>query len=335
VSNIENKDFISLSVADYIPSVVQRLLKRIDAEEFSQIALYGFSDNMKWLFTLLRERKVDAILCDWRNEFIEYDCGGKDLVSVDSLNDNPNTLVVICVEEIQEMKGAIRYLIDNKMSKMPVIYDRSEDHSPYHQEQPYKGIAERARSRAISMIAEAQLFDLIQFIGLTKDVDGDVVEYGSLHGGSGAIISEAVKHFGEKPVWLFDSFAGIPKSRYGLDHRWAGSFSNNSFSEVKSAFKDMDNVTVVNGNICETYDTVKNDISFGYLASDTLETGELLLNFMWPKLSLGGIIAICDYGSYPNCVPLTVMTDKFFEDKPDAFIFHPTRVGIFIMKREK
>lgn len=331
----ETKEFIPLEVEDYVPSVVRRLLKRIQSEKFSNIALYGFSDNMKWLFTLLRQRGVDATLCDWRDEFIKYDCGGKNLVSIDTLGDSPETLVVICVEEIHAAKGAIRYLIDNKLNNMPVIYDRSEDHSPYHQEQPYKGIAERARSRAISMISDAQLFDLIQFIDLTKNVEGDVVEFGSLHGGSGAILAEAVKHFGEKPVWLFDSFAGIPKSRYGLDHFWDGTFSNNSYSEVKAAFSDMDNVRVINGNICETHHEVKNPISFGYLASDTLETGEILLNFMWPKLSPGGIIAICDYGSYPNCLPLTVMTDKFFEDKPDAFIYHPARIGIFIMKREK
>jgi len=251
------------------------------------------------------------------------------------LNNDPDTLLVLCAEEIHEMKAAMWYLIENKLSDMPVIYDRTDKHEMFTQEQPYKGIAERARARAVSMISNDQLFDLIQFIRNTAHVEGDVVEYGSLHGGSGAVLVEAVKYYGHKNVWLFDSFSGIPKSRYGLDHRWNGAFSNNSFAEVKAAFSDCDNVKVVNGNICDTYDTVNNSISFGYLASDTLESGELLLNFMWPKLSPGGIIAVCDYGSYPNCVPLTVMVDKFFEDKTDAFIYYPANFGIFIMKREK
>ena len=47
------------------------------------------------------------------------------------------------------------------------------------------------------------------------------------------------------------------------------------------------------------------------MASDTYESGELLLNFMWPKLSKGGIICVCDYGSYPNALPLTVYVDNF------------------------
>ena len=326
-------EFTPIQLADYLPPVVRRLMQRIHSENPAKVALYGFGDNMKWLYRLLRENGRDAVLCDWRTKFIAYDCGGKNLVSVDSLNDDPATLLVVCVEEIHEMKAAMRYLIDRQYNKMPAIYDRSEPHNPFRQEEPFKGIADRARARAVSMISDDQLFDLIQFIRATAHVDGDVVEYGSLHGGSGAILVEAVNHYGKKPVWLFDSFAGIPKSRYGLDHRWNGAFSNNSYQQVRDAFSDCAHVTVVQGNICDTYAAIKNPISFGYLASDTLESGELLLNYMWPKLSKGGIIAVCDYGSYPNCVPLTVMVDKFFEDKKDAFIFYPARYGIFVMKR--
>ncbi|HEY8164592.1 MAG TPA: TylF/MycF/NovP-related O-methyltransferase [Gemmatimonadaceae bacterium] len=327
----EKKEFVPPELADYIPAVVKRLMRRIDSEPSAKVALYGFSDNMKWLYRLLKESGRDPILCDWRPKYIAYDCGGKNLVSVDSLRDD-GTLLVVCVEEIHDMKASMRYLIDKQFNRMPVIYDRSEPHDPFHQEEPFRGIAQRARARARSMISDGQLFDLIQFIRATANVPGDVVEYGSLHGGSGAILVEAVNHYGKKLVWLFDSFAGIPKSKYGLDHRWDGSFSNNSYHEVRDAFSDCDNVRVVKGNITETFDSVKNPISFGYVASDTLESGELLLNFMWPKLSPGGIIAVCDYGSYPNCVPLTVMTDKFLEDKPNAFVFHTAHVGIFFMK---
>jgi hypothetical protein len=254
-------------------------------------------------------------------------------VPVDSLNDDPDTLLVICVEEINDMKSAIRHLLDKGLIRMKAIYDRSEPHSPFNQEQPFKGIADRARNRARSMISDAQLFDLIQFIRMTAEVPGDVVEYGSLHGGSGAVLAEALNHYGKKPLYLLDTFGGIPESRFGLDHRWNGAFSNNSYQEVKTAFADLDNVTVVRGNILDTYDVTSNPLSFGYLASDTLESGELLLNYMWPKLSRGGILAVCDYGSYPNCLPLTVACDRFFENKNDAVIYYPDNYGIFALKR--
>jgi hypothetical protein len=328
-----NLEHTPLKNIDYVSDVVIRTIGKIHSEEYSKLVLYGFCDNMKWLYRLLQEDGIKPILCDWREKYIDYDCGGAQLSHVSTLKDDENTLLVICLEEIQSLKQAMRYLFENDLNNIRVIYDRLDLHSPFHQEEPYKGINERARDRAVSMITDAQLFDLIQFIRLTNNVDGDVVEFGSLYGGSGAIIVEAVKHYGEKPVWLFDSFDGIPKSKYGLDHHWNGSFSDNSYKEVKDAFADCNNVKVIKGNICETYKQVTNNISFGYLASDTLESGELLLNFMWPKLSKGGIIAICDYGSYPNAIPLTMYTDKFLEDKDDAFIFHAGVMGIFIIKK--
>lgn len=320
--------------ASYISPVVGRYMHRISASPFKKIALLGFSENMRMIFRLLKEEGQEPVLCDWREEFIGYDCGGKEVVSVDTLYKTTDILIVICVEDITLMKDAMSYLFNSNLNTIPTIYDRGEIHDPYHQEEPFISIRERARNRAISMISEPQLFDLLQFIRNTSNIEGDVVEYGSLYGGSGAVIVEAVNYYcKQKKVWLFDSFDGIPDSKYGLDYHWNGSFSDNSYSAVRDAFKDCSNVNVVQGNIIDTHNQVPGKISFGYLASDTIESGEILLNFMWPRLSPGGIIAICDYGSFPNAIPLTMYCDKFFEDKKDAFIFHPTKVGLFVIKR--
>ena len=87
----KGEEYIPIEMPDYIPKVVQRLLSRMRAEAFATVALYGFSDNMKWLYRLLREQGRDPVLCDWRADFIAYDCGGKDLVSIDTLRQLPGT----------------------------------------------------------------------------------------------------------------------------------------------------------------------------------------------------------------------------------------------------
>ena len=185
------------------------------------------------------------------------------------------------------------------------------------------------------MITDDQLFDLIQFIEQTSEVEGDIVEFGSLHGGSGAVIAEAVNYFTpNKKVWLFDTFEGIPKSKIGLDYHWDNSFMNNSYMEVSEAFKDLDNVEVIKGDLNQTYLKVKNKISFGYIASDTYESGILLLEFIWNKLNRGGIISICDYGSFPNCYPITVAVDRFVKNKKnEIFVFRPANLGFYILKK--
>ena len=325
--------FAPAVVEDYYPKVTSRLLNRILKLQPKKVVLFGFSDNMKWLLRLLQENSITPVLTDWRPKYCSYDCGGYELSPVENLEDTEDTLLVVCVEEINDLKAGINFLFRLGKNKIKVIYDRADLNIPFRQEEPYKSISNKASLRAESMITDAQLFDLIQYIDQTKDVPGDVVEFGSLYGGSGAVIAEAVKYFGEKPVWLFDTFSGIPESKYGLDFHWNNSFSDNSFSEVKDIFSDLENVEVVQGNICDTYDRVQNKISFGYLASDTYESGEILLNFMWPKLNIGGIIAVCDYGSYPNALPLTVYVDNFTKNiEQNAFIYRPEKCGIVIMK---
>jgi hypothetical protein len=329
---IEKNNYTPLQADDYIPAAVKRLLKKIFENSSKKIILYGFSENMKWLFRLLKKEKINPVLCDWRDNFSKYDCGNKKLIHINKIKDNSENLIVICIEDINLLKLSINYLIKNNIKKSPVIYDRTQRHNPIEQEEPYKSIYDRAVLRAKSMISKQQLFDLIQFVDQTKKIKGDVVEFGSLYGGSGAILAEAIKFFGIKKLWLFDSFSGIPKSSFGLDYCWTDSFSDNSLSAVSAAFSDLNFVKIINGNISKTYKKFDGSISFGYLASDTLETGITLLNFMWERLSIGGIITICDYGSYPNCLPLTTYVDNFFEKKNNVFIYKPEKSGFVVRK---
>ena len=323
-----------LNADHYCPEVVKRHVERIFNTEFQNLYLYGFSDNMKWLTRLLSERGIEVVLCDWREQFCGYDCGGKNVIHFEEIPDDAENLLVICPEEINALKAGIRYIQQSQKSKTRVIYDRLSPNKPIEQEEPYKSIYSRAKERAQSMISAEQLFDLIQIVEQTRFVDGNIAEFGSYQGGSSAVIAEATKYFApQKEVYLFDTFSGIPESKYGLDFHWGGSFADNSLNEVRDAFQDMTNVFVVPGNICETYTEVKTDLCFGYLASDTYESREILTSFIWSRLNIGGILAVCDYGSFPNALPLTVHVDKFIEDhQNEMFVFKPNKFGVYLLK---
>lgn len=319
-----------ISREKYIPEVTNRLLQRIINTKNKKICLLGFCENMRWLNRLLIEKKYKPKLADWRKEYLKYDCGGQKLIDIKKIKLEKDFLLVLCNDEVTILKDCISFLFFNNFKKYKTIYDIKYTHDPYIHESPFSSIRKKANSRAKSMISNKQLFELIQFIKATSNTPGDVVEYGSLYGGSGAILAEALKHFGKKKLYLFDSFSGIPKSSYGLDYCWDGSFSDNSFKMVKNAFKDLEFVSVISGNLIQTHKKIKGPFSFVYIASDTLESGEVLLNYTWPKLSRGGIISICDYGSYPNALPLTMYADYFFKNK-DVKIFYP-ETGVFIIK---
>jgi hypothetical protein len=317
---------------DYISKFVKHLLLEIEKSKFSKINLIGFSEAMKWLSTLLREKGFKVTLYDWRKKYYEYDCGGIKLNNVKEIKNIKNNLLVICSEDLNEIKDCMKILIANNLNKIPVIYYYSYVHNPLRQVEPYRTIFLKAENRAKSMISDNQLFDLIQLVDLKKNIEGDVVEFGSLHGGSGAVLAESLNFFGKKNLYLFDTFSGIPRSKYGLDYRWDGSFSDNSYEEVKSKFLDLDYVKVIKGNINNTYKKLKNKISIGYIASDTLESGILLLNFIWKKLNNQGSIIVCDYGSFPNCIPLTVIVEKFIKENSPKSVYYTFPCGIIITK---
>lgn len=314
----------------YVSEFINDLIHRIEDTGYKKICLCGFNENMKWLSRLLDER-FDISLSDTREEYINYDCGNKIVKNIFDLELN-NYLIVITAEEPSIIKQHIDKIYPSNIRAIPLIYDSRPIYNPLRQDQPYKQIITGAEKRALSMITDQQLFDLIQLIKMTKNIVGNVVEYGSLHGGSGAVLAEALSYYGLKDLFLFDTFAGIPNSSYGVDWRWTNSFANNSYSQVCNAFKDLSNVKVVKGNIKETHKTVDGPFSFAYIASDTIESGIYLMDYIWPRLSKGGIVHTCDYGSYPNCLPLTTFLERFESDNSDVQSFRTSKCGIYFVK---
>ena len=141
MSNIKNH-FIPVVVEDYYPKVTERLLNRILKIKPKKVALFGFSTNMKWLLRLLQENGITPLLTDWREKYSDYDCGGYQMISVAELDDDTDTLLVVCVEEINDLKDGINFIFNLGKHKIKVIYDRIDDNIPFRQENPFKGISE-------------------------------------------------------------------------------------------------------------------------------------------------------------------------------------------------
>ena len=332
---IMNENILKPVIRDkYIPDITKRLLSKIIDSKIKKIVLIGFSENMRWLNRLLIEYNISPILSDWRSDYFNYDCGKKKVYNIadKKLKINSFHLIIVCEDDINQVKSCLKFLQTSKFKKNKTIYDTKYRHNPFLNEEPYKTIRSKAYARARSMISDTQLYELVQYIKATKNIKGDVAEFGSLYGGSGAIIAESINFYGKKNVFLCDSFNGIPKSKYGMDFCWDGAFSDNSSKMVKDSFKDLPFVTVISGNIKKTHKILKGPFSYAYIASDTLESAEILLNYIWPKLNIGGIISVCDYGSYPNAIPLTMYVDEFFKDKGKVSkIFYP-EIGFFAIK---
>lgn len=78
---------------------------------------------MKWLLRLLQENGIKPLITDWREKYLEYDCGGYEMISVKDLQNNQDTLLVVCPEEVNDLKDGINFIFNLGKNKIKVIYD--------------------------------------------------------------------------------------------------------------------------------------------------------------------------------------------------------------------
>lgn len=138
-------------------------------------------------------------------------------------------------------------------------------------------------------------------------IEGDFVETGVWKGGSVILAYNLYKQSGQKrKVYVYDSFEGLPKpngEKYPIDSgdiHWTLQDLAISLEDVKDNFKlfsDIDeNVIFVKGWFKDTM-PVNNieKISILRLDGDMYESTIDVLDYLYPKLSIGGFCIIDDF----------------------------------------
>lgn len=151
-----------------------------------------------------------------------------------------------------------------------------------------------------------------RLFSLVKDVPGDIVECGVASGDSLTILSILARNGDVKRhVWGFDSFQGLPApSEEDLSSPESaareGMFCESNEGKVLShlrlsglddhAIKDQ--VTLVKGFFAETLPKSSiSSVAFLNIDADLYNSCKVCLENLWPKVSLGGIVAFDEYES--------------------------------------
>ncbi|MBP6860224.1 MAG: class I SAM-dependent methyltransferase [Candidatus Pacebacteria bacterium] len=164
-----------------------------------------------------------------------------------------------------------------------------------------------------SMVAARRLrllYDLARRIE-REDVPGAIVECGVYNGGSAAIMAYATEA-GARPVWLFDSFEGLPEptendGEYEREHYYEG-WCLGAKDMVHEIFERMhiaeSRLQIVEGWFDKTFPTAVpkvGDIALLHIDADWYESVKICLEHLYPKVVPGGYIVLDDYGAFPGC----------------------------------
>ncbi len=144
-------------------------------------------------------------------------------------------------------------------------------------------------------------------------VDGAFVECGVFNGGGAAVMANVL---GNRPVWLFDSFEGLPKPgdrdggrasmKYDRAMEANGNWQAGDPAQVQAAFRALKcwskQVHIVKGWFQDTLPV--NDtgpIAVLHLDADWYDSTKLALETLYDRVVPGGLILVDDYGHWIGC----------------------------------
>jgi hypothetical protein len=173
----------------------------------------------------------------------------------------------------------------------------------------------------------AQLLESI----VARGIPGCVAEFGSYQGHSGYLISLTLEALGsDKSVFMFDMFENFPDEPYGVDRFWSGSHKVD-FATVRGRFADRPSVRLVKGDFTQTLaETDVGVVSLAFIDCDSYRATRDLLEQIWEsRLSVGGIVAMEDYG-HAALLGNRLAVHEFFDDRRDAFTWFSQFSGFFV-----
>lgn len=168
---------------------------------------------------------------------------------------------------------------------------------------------------AVSQLTAERISELRRHAATVAHVPGDVIEVGVWRGGSARVLCMA---FPDRTVHLFDTFAGMPKPS-AIDSHRQGDFRNTSQDVVRESLKPLVNYEIHAGVFPQTAAEVEGEtFAFAHVDCDLYESTKAALEFIWPRLGLGGLIVLDDYKS-AFCAGATRAIDEFRDSKELEF----------------
>ena len=165
-----------------------------------------------------------------------------------------------------------------------------------------------------TLVSPDRCYVLYTLLRQSLHIKGNIWECGVYKGGTAAMMAAIIKeNCPSKHLYLFDTFEGMPKTDAVKDIHKEGDFSDTSLEAVTQYIGSSKVCVFRKGFIPETFIGLESEkIAFAHIDVDIYQSIIDCLNFIWPKLSLGGFIVFDDYG-FPSCPGARVAVDEFFQ----------------------
>jgi hypothetical protein len=181
--------------------------------------------------------------------------------------------------------------------------------------------------------ARWRLWLLTRFARQCEVLEGSFAEFGTYRGGCAFMILALTE---VERFYLFDTFKGIPSDRL-TEHEalsdMAGALGDTSAGYVAQRLSRWaGRFELCPGDVFETLpQTETGPLSFVHMDLNAAAPTALALEYAYPRLVAGGMMAFDDYGWHHYRDQRTII-DDFFSNHPGEVIALPTGQGILVKK---
>jgi len=245
------------------------------------------------------------------------DCDGHDHPSIEAALKYPTVNPTCIIANTIKGKG------------IPMIENNPEWHHKFPNEEEYQQIIDNLNEYKMETLNHGDEVEaLITSIKKTKNIPGEIIEVGVYQGGSAKVIYDNMGD--DKKLFLCDTFEGLKDSTEDDDCWIKNGDYTADFDMVQESFPDKERVKLIKGYFPDsaTEEIKELNFSFAHLDVDTYTSTLNSLEFLYPRMSKGGIIISHDYNSIPA---VTRAIDEFFSNKPET-VNTPTGTQMMIEK---
>lgn len=191
-------------------------------------------------------------------------------------------------------------------------------YSPWYESQDFQSAYQSVRLNTLVDIYRCH--ELWTLVGQLADIDGDIIEIGVWRGGTGCLMARATS----KKVVLCDTFAGVVKAGES-DNFYKGSEHADTSAQIVetlSAKLGLTNIEILQGVFPDETGKAVADRKFSlcHIDVDVYESARDILDWIWPRLSIGGAVVFDDYG-FARCDGVTKLVNERMA-RPGAIFLH-------------
>ena len=188
-----------------------------------------------------------------------------------------------------------------------------------------------------TLVDHLRCYELWRLIEQTAHLPGDILEVGVWRGGTGCLMARRAQMLGSPArIVLCDTFAGVVKAGAKDGAYRGGEHADTSLDTVRdlAAAMDLTNIEMLTGIFPEETGARVADRRFSlcHIDVDVYQSGLDVLEWVWPRMPVGGIVVYDDYG-FATCDGITRLVNERYVQQ-GAVTLHNLNGHAVVIKTE-